>query len=299
MAPLLLWMALFSPGQASASSATSSPAPLSAADCRNIATGVVVADSAGLESGFYDMSGMIQDPQTGYIMVNLRHNHCSGRTPCTEGMAGEMEYSTMSSDSGATWASLRSLEPSNTLASHASGLIPAPQGTPNFGRVYALYDYNLHNVTHMPNGKKCSRTDDLGEFVMRYTKNAGRTWSSGRWVVPYRLTSIDLKNEFKGAVKLMECHTKALVLGRTAYVAFSKYGKCCGQNAPGSGWLLYSDNIFSAEPANVTWQLLPRGDKGIRAPVAGRAEEHFVVPVGSTSTGARIAGGASRMLVVL
>lgn len=70
-----------------------------------------------------------------------------------------MRWSTppLSSDQGATWARLQSLEPSNALASHASSLIPSPPGSAAPGRVYALYDYNLHNVTHLPSGKKCSR----------------------------------------------------------------------------------------------------------------------------------------------
>ena len=114
-----------------------------------------------------------------------------------------------------TWAPLRSLEPSSALASHASSLVPSPPGSLH-SRLYAIYDYNLHNVTHMPNGKKCSRTDDLGEFVMRYTENSGKSWSSERWVVPFRSTSIDRQNEWQGAVHLMECHTKALVVGHNA-----------------------------------------------------------------------------------
>ena len=76
----------------------------------------------------------------------------------------------------------------------------------------------------------------------------------------------------------------------------SRYGKCCGQKKPGSGWLLYSDNLFNVtDPAQATWELLPRGDRGIRAPEAGRAEEHFVVRVGSTTSSS---SSQQRMLVV-
>jgi hypothetical protein len=138
-------------------------------------------------------------------------------------------------------------------------------------RFLARADYNLHNVTHLPSGKKCSRTDDLGEFVMRYSETAGRSWSAQRWVVPYRSTAIDLRNEWKGGVHLMECHTKALVVGQRVYVTFTKYGKCCGQGAPGEGWLLVSENLFSApDPAQVTWELWPKGEEGLRAPVKVR-----------------------------
>merc|ERR1711964_196424 len=128
-------------------------------------------------------------------------------------MGGECEYSTLSTDNGATWAPLHTLEPSCALASHASSMIPSPPDGAYPKRIYAVYTYNINNVTHLPSGKKCSRTDDLGEFVMRYTEDDGRTWSSNRWIVPYRLTSIDKNNDWKGAVKMMETHVKANIIG--------------------------------------------------------------------------------------
>ena len=230
-------------------------------------------------------SGIVEFPAgSGSLVVNLRHNHCGGKMPCSEGEPGEMEYSTMSTDRGLSWSPLRSIEPSAALASHASSLIPSPPGSMHPERLYALYDYNLHNVTHLPNGKQCSRTDDLGEFVMRYTETAGRSWSIQRWVVPYRSTAIDRKNEWKGSVHLMESHTKALIIGQRVYVTFTKYGKCCGQGTPGEGWLLVTDNLFSAsDPSQVTWELWPKGEAGLRAPTKGRAEEHFTVRVGSST----------------
>jgi hypothetical protein len=51
---------------------------------------------------------------------------------------------------------------------------------------YAMYNMNLDNVTHLPNGDPCGRTDELGHFVMRYSDDAGRHWSEQRYEVPYR-----------------------------------------------------------------------------------------------------------------
>ena len=64
-------------------------------DLRNIETGTVIAT----ESGFYDMSGIVEyPPGSGTLVVDLRHNHCGGKLPCTEGKPGEMEYSSTSTD---------------------------------------------------------------------------------------------------------------------------------------------------------------------------------------------------------
>ena len=61
----------------------------------NIETGTVIAT----ESGFYDMSGIVEyPPGSGTLVVDLRHNHCGGKLPCTEGKPGEMEYSSTSTD---------------------------------------------------------------------------------------------------------------------------------------------------------------------------------------------------------
>ena len=49
-----------------------------------------------------------------------------------------------------------------------------------------MYNMNLDNVTHLPNGDPCGRTDELGHFVMRYSDDAGRHWSEQRYEVPYR-----------------------------------------------------------------------------------------------------------------
>ena len=53
-----------------------------------------------------------------------------------------------------------------------------------------MYNMNLDNITHLPNGDACGRTDELGHFVMRYSDDAGRRWSDQRYEVPYRCVCV-------------------------------------------------------------------------------------------------------------
>ena len=59
-----------------------------------------------------------------------------------------------------------------------------------FGRIYCIYNMNLDNITRLPDGTHCGRTDELGHLVMRYSEDGGRSWSSERYEVPYRLTPL-------------------------------------------------------------------------------------------------------------
>jgi hypothetical protein len=74
--------------------------------------------------------------------------------------------SQVSTDRGVTWTAPTYVEPPaeaayrdnsyGTLAMSASG------------RLYSIYNMNLDNITTLPNGEKCGRTDELGHFAMRY-----------------------------------------------------------------------------------------------------------------------------------
>ena len=53
-------------------------------------------------------------------------------------------------------------------------------------RAYVLYNMNLQNVsTDGPGGAQISRVDMLGGFFLRYSDDAGATWSRERFPVPY------------------------------------------------------------------------------------------------------------------
>lgn len=85
----------------------------------------------------------------------------------------------------------------------------------------------------------------------------------------------------------METHTKATIVGSKVYIPFTKYGRCCGQNTHGEGWILYTENLLTAaDPAAARWELLPDGDRSglvhpdSHFPQPSRSQEHFLVQVG-------------------
>ena len=54
----------------------------------------------------------------------------------------------------------------------------------------------VSTVSTLPGGQKCTRTDELGHFVARYSDDGGKSWSDhGRHEVPYRLTPLDVNND--------------------------------------------------------------------------------------------------------
>eukprot|EP01052_Picozoa_sp_SAG31_P019126 SAG31_NODE_1383_length_8578_cov_3.660573_11_plen_566_part_00 len=174
-----------------------------------------------------------------------------------------------------------------------------------FGRIYCIYNMNLDNITRLPDGKNCTRTDELGHFVMRYSENGGRTWSSDRYEVPYRLTPLDMHNSWKGKVKIMwgVDQVKQIDNSSSVIFGFTKIGTYV-QNAPQELWFLRSDNLLTErDAAKVEWTLLPEGDHGILPPGVSQGppadmigdvlEEAHIVPllaggfyaVGRTSQG--------------
>lgn len=83
---------------------------------------------------------------------------------------------------------------------------------------------NLDNITRLPDGTRCSRTDELGHFVMRYSDDGGRTWSKERYEVPFRLTSLDYNNTWHGKVKMMWNVDQMKIVNGTVMYAFTKIG---------------------------------------------------------------------------
>ena len=56
---------------------------------------------------------------------------------------------------------------------------------------------NVGNVTTLPDGTKLGRTDEMGDFVWKFSTDAGRSWSSKHYIVPYRTTPVDANNSFR------------------------------------------------------------------------------------------------------
>ena len=161
-------------------------------DVRNVASGTSM-----LKLGYLDQPYCDKMPK--------------GRWVCTitgslgaEGSSGEHVMAIWSEDKGVTWSKPVSVEPAplNTeLANAYSMTLVAPGvGADGADRVYAIYNMNLANVSQDgPSGPHISRVDMLGTFNMRYSDDAGESWSATRYAVPYRNTSIDTNNEVGGA----------------------------------------------------------------------------------------------------
>ena len=253
-------------------------------DPRNILMGITIA-SAG---GFYDMSNIrkVALPNaTERLLVTLRH---SGNS---EGGIGEQEFSTWSDAGGApgSWSSLVPLEPEQMLVrdiwrvpSHVSTLLPTTEALAP--RIYAVYMWNAENITLMPDGSRCSRNDDMGEFALKYSDNGGASWSKQRWGVPLRSTAIDRSNTYGGAVHLIYSGARSVWANGQSYVPFTKFRYCCAETNVSESFALVSDNVRSAaSPAEIRWRLLPAGERGLGVPGGGEgvAEEAHLLTVGA------------------
>ena len=233
------------------------PAP-AARDRRNIRTGYRIPDE-----GYCDQP---------YTVITKDGNWlCTLTTgPGHEGNLGQHIVSTISSDRGKTWSKLIDIEPSEER--EASWVMPLI--TPS-GRVYVFYTYNAENV-HTLDGKRI-RADTLGWYAYKYSDDNGRTWSQERYRLPLRMTAADHENQFQGKVQCFWGIGKPIVSGKTAFLAFSKVRKLVVDDS--EGWFFRSDNILSEpDPNKIQWQMLPDGDRGLRAPEMGdvQAEQNLV-----------------------
>ncbi|XP_062503358.1 uncharacterized protein LOC134180262 isoform X2 [Corticium candelabrum] len=227
-----------------------------------------------LESGYLDQP---------YCVIDRHHRN---RWVCAitqdalhEGGPGERVVSMYSTDRGKSWSKPNSIEANTTLTNAYSSI-----AITRFGRIYVMYNFNADNVSALPDGKKLGRSDTLGHFVMKYSDDGGDSWSSHRYEIPYRLTSIDNNNSWKGKVKMMwSVDQSKLANDSTLYYSFTKIG-VYPQDAPEEVWFLSSANIMTEQdPSKIEWTLLPNGDHGIPPPGGNPniAEEGHVMPLPS------------------
>ncbi|HOX39268.1 MAG TPA: exo-alpha-sialidase [Candidatus Brocadiia bacterium] len=189
-----------------------------------------------------------------------------------EGQTGQHVVATISPDKGKTWSDLIDIEPAS--GPEASWVVPLV--TPS-GRIYAFYSYNGDNVRTL-NGKKI-RADMMGWHCFKYSDDNGRTWSPERYRLPMRVTNCDRGNDWRGEVQIFWGIDKPKVFGDAVFLSFTKLGRYILDQ--GEGWLFMSDNILSeSDPAAIRWEMLPVGEKGLRADVFGSVqEEHNTVPL--------------------
>ena len=195
-----------------------------------------------------------------------------------EGEPGQFVAVSRSTDQGKTWTPLLPLEdPAGVEASYGV-LLKTPAG-----RVYAFYNHNTDNIREVKRVDKgvFKRVDSLGYYVFRYSDDHGQTWSKDRYVVPMREFEIDRENVYAGDIRFHWNVGRPFTHNGAAYLIMHKVGNF----GPGffvrtEGAFMRSANLLTeTDAAKITFDTLPEGDVGLRAPEGGGpiAEEQSVV----------------------
>lgn len=192
--------------------------------------------------------------------------------PGVEGGGGQHVISLRSTDRGQTWEKPVDVEPSDGPEASYAVLLKVPSG-----RVYVFYNHNTDNVREVIADKPAyrdginRRVDSLGHFVFKYSDDQGRSWSAQRYDIPQRDFEIDRKNVYGGKLKFFWTVGKAFAYKGAGYVPLHKVGGFGeGFFTSSEGVLLRSDNILTErDPAKISWETLPDGEFGIRAPQGG------------------------------
>jgi hypothetical protein len=245
---LLLWMIFASFGLAQV------------VDPRNIVTGSIIPDE------FYaDQPYIVKTNDGAWLCVMTTG-------PGAEGAGGQHVVSLRSNDRGKTWEKAVDIEPKDgPEASYAVAL------KADSGRIFVFYNHNTDNVRQVIGDKPTykdgwnRRVDSLGHFVFKYSDDHGRSWSAQRYEIPQRDFEIDRKNPYGGKLKFFWTVGKAFAYKGAGYVPLHKVGGFGeGFFTSSEGVLLRSANILTeADPKKITWETLPEGEVGIRAPAGG------------------------------
>lgn len=192
--------------------------------------------------------------------------------PRHEGQKGQHIVSTRSWDKGRSWEPLVDIEPAD--GPEASWVMPF---LTEYGRIYAFYTYNADNLREVRAETEYARkrVDTLGVYAFRYSDDGARTWSDRRWIIPIRATEIDRANPYGGEVRFFWGVGKPIVHQESMILGFSKVGRFGADFlAETESWFLRSPNILTERDPNLLqWELLPEGERGLRAPAGPIAEE--------------------------
>jgi hypothetical protein len=192
--------------------------------------------------------------------------------PGREGSKGQHVVSLRSSDQGRTWSKPVAVEPADGPEASYAVLLRVPSG-----RIYAFYNHNTDNLRRVKGDNPpykdgwCTRVDTQGYFVLKYTDDHGRAWSNRRYRIPVREMQIDRENPYGGKVRYFWNVGRPFAHAGAAYVPLHKVGGF-GRNfiTRSEGVLLKSANILTeTDPNRITWETLPDGDVGLRAPPGG------------------------------
>lgn len=231
----------------------------------------------------------------------------SGRWVCMltcaaskEGSKTQRVVATWSDDFGKSWSPAVTIDGGEGVPS-ASWVNPFVAAG---GRLYAIYTYNSDNVTQYPThpalpSANLSNSNLLGGSWMRWSEDAGETWSRARLRVPTRVTHIDQVNDFGGRTlegwsvgkPFQAPGSPRMFLQLTKLSRMQPASRPCPTDTGcATAWLLSSPNLATEpDPTAVRWDLLPEGDAGVRAVSGPVAEEGDTVPLSG--------GGALHMVI--
>ena len=193
--------------------------------------------------------------------------------PGREGQAGQIVTTMRSLDQGRTWSKPLAVEVADGRETSYAVLLKAPRG-----RIFIFYNHNTDNLRQIPADKGpgfpdgvCRRVDCLGSFVFKYSDDGGCSWSPKRYPIPVREMDIDRQNAFLGKVRYFWNVGRPFLHRGAAYVSLHKVGGIGeGFFTRSEGVLLKSPNLATEQdPQRITWETLPDGDFGLRAPPGG------------------------------
>jgi hypothetical protein len=232
-------------------------------DPRNITTGYEIPSE-----NYCDQPYIVQTKDGAWLCVMT-----TGRG--LEGDRGQHAVSTRSTDQGKTWSPLVDIESADGPESSWVMPLIVPSG-----RVYAIYNHNTDELQEVVTDfGTTKRVDTLGYFQMKYSDDNGLTWSKERYLIPLRVTEIDRINPYQGKIQFFWGVGKPMIHNNRAYFGFAKVGRFGhGFMATSEGWFLSSENILTeSDPSKITWELLPDGETGLKAPKDVVADEHNLV----------------------
>ena len=242
-------------------------------DWRNIANGAAIIDRLG----YYDQPGVVIEPDGTWVCVMTEGDD-------KEGGNDERVISLRSKDKGKTWPERADIEPRNRYGPPSAWVVPIQ--APKTKRIYAVYTYNEHNTTSLPNSSQHIRNDMIGGQSFRYSQDAGKTWSA-RYAIPIAEKLIDTTNEYGGKVRLGWTVGKPIVVNdKTVLMQYTKRGSIREDHHLGyikmENFVIASDNILEEEdPAKIRWKTLPLSEIGLTATSGYLSEEGDILALSS------------------
>lgn len=202
-----------------------------------------------------------------------------------EGDRDQHIISARSKDRGKTWTDMAHVEPPGPPeASWATSLV-VPSG-----RIYVFYTYNGDNLSRVitdPGYESMStRVDTLGQMMMKYSDDNGKSWSKQRYQIPIRNFWIDEENPYQGKIQFFWSVAKPYIHNDGAvYIGCAKVGRFGkGFMARSEGIVLRSSNILTEnDPSKIVWETLPEGKIGLRSVKGDVADEHNVTGLSDES----------------